>query len=99
MRFSRRSILKGAVAGTAAAAATAVAGKAEAREPKESSPDSVGMLYDSTLCIGCRACVTKCKEANGLPFSRSADGVSQGARTMELKVAESGTDAKSAIDN
>jgi len=75
MRLSRRSILKGAVAGSAAVAATAVAGKAEAREHKESSPDSVGMLYDSTLCIGCRACVTKCKEANGLPYTRSADGI------------------------
>ena len=30
--------------------------------------------------------------------SRSANGVSQGARTMELKVAESGTGAKSAIE-
>lgn len=25
------------------------------------------MLYDSTLCIGCRACVYACKEANGMP--------------------------------
>jgi hypothetical protein len=30
--------------------------------------------------------------------SRSTNGVSQGARTMELKFAESGTDAKSAIE-
>jgi Fe-S-cluster-containing dehydrogenase component len=25
------------------------------------------MLYDATRCIGCRACVTACKEANELP--------------------------------
>ena len=25
------------------------------------------MLYDATLCIGCRACVTSCKEANAMP--------------------------------
>ena len=25
------------------------------------------MLYDSTRCIGCRACVTACKTANNLP--------------------------------
>jgi formate dehydrogenase iron-sulfur subunit len=27
----------------------------------------VGLLYDSTKCIGCEACVAACKEANGLP--------------------------------
>jgi Fe-S-cluster-containing dehydrogenase component len=26
----------------------------------------VGLLYDSTLCIGCKACVEACREANGL---------------------------------
>ncbi|HTP49904.1 MAG TPA: hydrogenase 2 operon protein HybA [Anaeromyxobacteraceae bacterium] len=30
-------------------------------------PDAVGLLYDSTRCIGCRACVTWCKRANELP--------------------------------
>lgn len=24
----------------------------------------LGMLYDSTLCVGCQACVTKCQEIN-----------------------------------
>jgi Fe-S-cluster-containing dehydrogenase component len=72
MRISRRSLLKGAVA---AGATTALVGKAEAREHVEPSPDAVGMLYDSTRCIGCRACVTKCKEANALPVSRGAGGL------------------------
>lgn len=72
MRISRRSLLKGAVA---AGAATTFIGKAEAREHRESDPESIGMLYDPVRCIGCRACVTKCKEANGLPYSRSADGL------------------------
>ncbi|HYS80287.1 MAG TPA: hydrogenase 2 operon protein HybA [Anaeromyxobacteraceae bacterium] len=72
MRISRRSLLKGAVA---AGAATTLVGTAEAREHRESDPDSVGMLYDPVRCIGCRACVTKCKEANGLPYTRSADGL------------------------
>jgi Fe-S-cluster-containing dehydrogenase component len=67
MSISRRDLLKGAVV---AGAATAVAGAAEAREAVEPSPDAVGMLYDSTLCIGCRACVTRCKEVNGLPHDR-----------------------------
>ncbi len=73
MRISRRSLLKGAAAAGAAGAVTALAGKAEAseHEPKH-RPDAVGMLYDSTLCVGCRACVTKCKEANQLPVDASA---------------------------
>lgn len=29
--------------------------------------DAVGLLYDGTLCIGCRACMAACKEANGMP--------------------------------
>jgi len=28
------------------------------------------MLYDSTLCIGCKACVAACKEANGKPVEQ-----------------------------
>ncbi len=72
MRISRRSLLKGAVA---AGATTALAGRAEAREHVEPSPAAVGMLYDSTRCIGCRACVTKCKEANDLPYTRGAEKI------------------------
>jgi Fe-S-cluster-containing dehydrogenase component len=30
------------------------------------------MLYDSTLCIGCRACVVACKEANDMPVEQPA---------------------------
>ena len=29
--------------------------------------DAVGLLYDTTLCIGCKACVVACQDANGLP--------------------------------
>jgi Fe-S-cluster-containing dehydrogenase component len=72
MRISRRTLLKGAVA---AGAVTAVAGTAEAREHVEPLPDGLGMLYDSTRCIGCRACVTKCKEVNKLPYDRIENGI------------------------
>jgi Fe-S-cluster-containing dehydrogenase component len=70
MSISRRDLLKGAVA---VGAAAAVAGPAEAREAVEPDADAVGMLYDSTLCIGCRACVTKCQEVNGFPYD-TGDG-------------------------
>jgi Fe-S-cluster-containing dehydrogenase component len=64
MTLSRRDLLKGVAA---AGAATAVAPAAEGRERVEPSPDAVGMLFDSTRCVGCRACQTACKVANRLP--------------------------------
>lgn len=61
--LGRRDFLKGAaVVGVAAAASSA-----EAAGARPLPPDAVGLLYDSVRCVGCRACVTKCKEANGLP--------------------------------
>lgn len=65
MSVTRRCVLKGLVAaGTAVTVGVPVA---SARERKTSPSDAVGMLYDATRCIGCKACVVKCKEANGLP--------------------------------
>lgn len=63
-RVNRRSFLKAAGGG----ALLAGAGKAaQARPNLEPPADAVGMLYDSTLCIGCKACMAKCKEINGMP--------------------------------
>jgi Fe-S-cluster-containing dehydrogenase component len=65
MSLTRRTFLRGtAVAG----AACAVAGLAEAEERKEKTlpPKAVGLLFDSTLCVGCKACVSACREANNL---------------------------------
>lgn len=67
MRISRRDLLKGAAA---AGASTALVGTAEARERVVASPEAVGMLFDPTLCVGCRACQTACKAANKLPADR-----------------------------
>jgi Fe-S-cluster-containing dehydrogenase component len=71
VKLSRRAVLKGLVAAGAAASA----GRAEARARRAPPAGAVAMLYDATRCIGCRACVTRCKEANGLPFDRSSDGL------------------------
>jgi Fe-S-cluster-containing dehydrogenase component len=65
MDQSRRSFLKGlAYAGVGAAAAAA---PAAASEPRKAPDDAVGMLYDTTRCIGCKSCVVACHEANDLP--------------------------------
>jgi Fe-S-cluster-containing dehydrogenase component len=68
MALKRRSFLKGAAGGGAALATAAVVpAPVQARPNKAMPPQAIGLLFDSTLCIGCKACVAGCKEANNLP--------------------------------
>jgi Fe-S-cluster-containing dehydrogenase component len=69
MSIKRRDFIKAAVTGSAVAA---LPGPAQARPNLEVPPNAVGMLYDATLCIGCKACMVGCKEANDMPVE-SAD--------------------------
>ncbi|MCU7937288.1 MAG: hydrogenase 2 operon protein HybA [Candidatus Thiodiazotropha sp. (ex Dulcina madagascariensis)] len=62
--MKRRDFLKASLGGTAALLGS---GAAEARGNLEPAEDAIGMLFDATLCIGCKACVSKCKEVNGMP--------------------------------
>lgn len=63
MRISRRTAFRIAAAGAAAAVAGSTT--ASAAVPL-APPDAVGLLYDTTRCIGCKACMVACREANGL---------------------------------
>jgi Fe-S-cluster-containing dehydrogenase component len=67
MDKARRSFLKGLAYAGAGAVAAAAPVTAEASEPRKAPDDAVGMLYDTTRCIGCKACVVACHEANDLP--------------------------------
>jgi len=67
MPVTRRFALKAAAAAGTAAVASVVPSKAEARDRKVAPEDAVGMLYDTTLCIGCKTCVVACQDANDLP--------------------------------
>ena len=69
MDINRRDFIKVASAGGALLAG---AGSAQAREAKPRVKDAVGMLYDSTVCTGCKACVSACKQYNELPPSFSS---------------------------
>lgn len=61
--MKRRDFLKATLGGTAAT----LCGTVEARSNLQPAPQAVGMLFDSTLCVGCKACVSKCKEVNDMP--------------------------------
>mgnify|MGYP001819678438 CR=1 FL=1 len=67
MDRSRRSFLKGLACAGAGAVAAAAPVAGEASEPRKAPDDAVGMLSDTTRCIGCKTCVVACHEANDLP--------------------------------
>jgi Fe-S-cluster-containing dehydrogenase component len=71
MSADRRSFLK-SLLGAGAAVATA-ASPVGADERREAPADAVGLLYDTTKCIGCKTCVVACKEANDLPPDNRED--------------------------
>jgi Fe-S-cluster-containing dehydrogenase component len=60
-------MLQGLASGAGAIAATSVASTAEARARHAVPENGLGLLYDGTLCIGCRACIPACKAANDMP--------------------------------
>ena len=64
MGITRRAALQ-----TMLAAGATVAGARPAKAAVLPAPpaDAVGLLYDATLCIGCKTCTVACREANGLP--------------------------------
>lgn len=68
--MNRRDFLRASLGGAAAALSS---GGASARPNLTPAPEAVGMLFDSTLCVGCKACVAACKQANGMPSEVSTE--------------------------
>jgi Fe-S-cluster-containing dehydrogenase component len=73
MAINRRNFLKAAAAGGAAAAVLEAPKPASARPNSPLPPKALGLLFDSTLCIGCKACVNACKQVNGMPAEFSTE--------------------------
>jgi len=67
--MNRRTFLR-RVATAAGAGLTASSLEAEPLRP---AADDVGVLVDTTRCVGCRACEEACATANGLPVPDIAD--------------------------
>ena len=61
--MNRRNFIKAASSGALLLGAAPSISHAAA-ENRPPIPGSLGMLYDSTLCVGCQACVTKCQDIN-----------------------------------
>lgn len=77
MTVSRRDVFKSIGTGAAVAAVSATPLQASSRNPQAPS-DAVGMLYDATVCIGCKACVAACTTANNLiPDTTMSGGIWQ----------------------
>lgn len=74
MGISRRTALKAMAAATAGTVAANLGEGTASANPGGAPPDAVGMLYDSTKCIGCKACMVACNEANDLPPDTELSG-------------------------
>ena len=54
--MDRRYFFKASLAGGAALATGAATCPAQARDNKPLPSEALGLLFDSTLCVGCKAC-------------------------------------------
>jgi len=67
MGLSRRNFLKAAAGSGLVLASNLSPAPLLAREAVPRLAEAKGILYDANLCIGCKACMTACKEYNHLP--------------------------------
>ncbi|HEY0306643.1 MAG TPA: hydrogenase 2 operon protein HybA [Acidobacteriaceae bacterium] len=77
--LSRRQAFKvmiglGGIATSAMLPKPARAATEEHPDHPVAAADDVSMLFDSTVCTGCRACMPACNEANGLPADTLLSG-------------------------
>ena len=79
MAITRRQLFSGiAKAGVPTAIAVTVGTGVLHAEEKIPVPNAaVGLLYDASICIGCKSCVAACAEANGTPPDTRGDGLHQ----------------------
>lgn len=85
MDINRRDFLKTVAGGGLLLASQAA--PAVASMPAELPPEAVGILYDATLCIGCKSCMVNCKKYNSVPggalYSEGMEGIPYELTTPE----------------
>ena len=81
MAITRRELITNiAKAGVPAAVAMTTVGTETLHAETEHIPvpnAALGLLYDASLCIGCKACEAACNEANNTPADTRGDGLHQ----------------------
>jgi formate dehydrogenase iron-sulfur subunit len=73
--MDRRTFLKYSGAGVAAALSTCLVSPIHAAGAENGADGDYSMLYDATLCVGCRACQSACREANDKPAEPDPSGL------------------------
>ena len=90
--MERRDFLKLTAASGLLIAADAL--PAQASGAKALPPDAVGILYDATLCIGCKSCMVSCKQVNSQKGGALwSEGMKDAARTSPPAASRPGTPA------
>ena len=78
MAITRRELITGVAKASVPAAVVVTVGKEALRSETIPVPNAaVGLLYDATICIGCKACVAACAEANNTPPDTRGDALHQ----------------------
>lgn len=73
--MDRRKFIKIAASTGVATSVAATAQAASANDSIEDISNPVGMLFDSTLCVGCQACVARCQELNNEVDSKTGQRI------------------------
>lgn len=73
MPVNRKEFLK--LAGLGLGGALLVPGSAAASSGDHDAGNDVAMLYDTTLCVGCRACQTACRDWNNTQVIKDPSGI------------------------
>lgn len=74
--LSRRRALQ-LMAGAGVGSTIATPASAAASDAAASADEAVAMLFDTTRCIGCKACMAECNRVNGIEPDTGADGLWQ----------------------
>jgi formate dehydrogenase iron-sulfur subunit len=83
MRITRRGFL-GTAGAAAAGAGLMAAERAQAAVGHADPAEGPGVLVDTTLCVGCRACEAACSESNRLPPPAGDDRIFEGRRETSV---------------
>ena len=85
MAITRRDLITSiAKAGVPAAVAVSVGTQPARAEELPIPTAAVGLLYDASLCIGCKACVAACSEANNTAPDTRGDGLHQAPTDLNV---------------